>query len=286
MKRMHSGDRTSERATERTRERAGERTRERRTRLWRATKLIAPWLLAAVVLVLIVQQARHVDWPAVWLALKQQPAGRLLAAAALALASFTLFAGYDLIGRRETHHGLSPPRTLRIAAICYAFNINFGSLLGGVAMKLRLYERAGVGAATVARVIALSLATNWLGYLVVAGAVLMLAPPALPERFLLPDTSGALRALGAALFAGGPAYLLLAWRHGGKVMSLRGHRFALPRLPVAWAQPALAAANWMLMGVIVWLLLARARRRTPRCWRCCCSLRWPVWPRMFPRGWA
>lgn len=209
----------------------------------------APWALAALVLVLLARQAHTIAWADVGRALAQQPRGDLLGAAALALASHALFASYDLIGRRLTGHGLSVRRTLRIAAICYAFNLNFGSLVGALALKLRLYVRAGLKPATVGRVIGYGIVTNWLGYGLVGGAVLLLAP--LP--LALP--AAAPRALGALLLAAALGYLLLCARAKRRQWHWRGHALALPPLGIALWQAAVAAANWLLMGAIVWLLL-------------------------------
>lgn len=216
---------------------------------WAALRRWGPWLLAALVLVLLARQARLIDWHDVARATRQLPRTDLLAAVAMAAASHALFASYDLVGRHMTGHGLSVRRTLRIAAICYAFNLNFGSLVGALALRLRLYGRAGLGAARVGRVIGYSLLTNWLGWLLVGGAALALAPPPLagpPAGF---------RALGLVMLAFGAGWLLLCWRSPRRRWVVRGATFELPSARVALCQAALASANWLLMGALVWWLL-------------------------------
>lgn len=219
----------------------------------RAFKRFAPWALAALVLALLARQARHLDWPEVWQALQAQPRGPLLAAVALAALSHALFASYDLVGRHELRHGVPRRRTLRIASICYAFNLNFGSLVGALAMKIRLYQREGLATADIGRVIALSLATNWLGYALLGGAVLLASPPTLPAAW------GAgpplLRGVGAALLLLGGGYLALCAFATRREATVRGHRFRLPTARVAAVQAALSSANWALMAAIVWGLL-------------------------------
>lgn len=176
-------------------------------RAWWWFKRVAPWGLAALVLALVARQARTVDWPAVWQALQLLSAARLAAAAALSLASYGLYAGFDLIGRRLTGHRLSAARTLGTAAISYAFNLNFGAWVGGIGLRLRLYSRWGLAAPTVLQVVAYSMATNWLGYLWVGGAVLLWAPPRLPATGQLPHAG--LRTVGLAMVAAALAYLAL-----------------------------------------------------------------------------
>ena len=223
-----------------------------RQRLWRWTKRIAPWALAALVLALVAQQARAVDWPQVWVSLRQLSAGRLAMAAGLAALSYGVYAGFDLVGRHLTRHGLSVPRTLGTAAISYAFNLNFGALVGGFAMRLRLYTRWGVAAATVAKVIALSMTTNWLGYLWVSGGVLLWSPPTLPGGWAPGDT--VLRALGAAMVALASAYLVLCAVSRPRTLKWREHELALPGGRLALVQALAGGANWLLMGAIVWVL--------------------------------
>lgn len=221
---------------------------------WRWTRRIAPWALAVLVLTLVAQQARAVDWPAVGQALRQLPAWRIGAAVGFALVGYTVYAGFDLVGRHLTGHRLSVPRTLGTAAICYVFNLNFGALVGGFAMRLRLYTRQGVPAATVAKVIALSMLTNWLGYIALGGVLLLLAPPPLPAGWAV---SGALlRGLGGALVALALAYIAVCAASPGRTLRWRDHELALPGGRLALLQALTGAASWALMGGIVWLLFA------------------------------
>jgi uncharacterized membrane protein YbhN (UPF0104 family) len=223
-------------------------------RAWHRTKRIAPWALAALVLTLVAQQARAVDWPAVWQALQQLPAWRIAAAVGLALAGYAVYAGFDLVGRRLTGHGLSVPRTLGIAAICYVFNLNFGALVGGFAMRLRLYTRWGVKAATVGRVIALSMMTNWLGYLWLGGVVLVWAPPQLPGAWALNDT--VVRGIGIAMVALALAVIGLCAGTRRRTLRWRGIDLALPGARLALLQALTGATSWALMGGIAWVLFA------------------------------
>jgi uncharacterized membrane protein YbhN (UPF0104 family) len=221
-------------------------------RAWAWFKRIAPWALAAIVLTLVARQARTVDWPDVWRALQALSLTQVLVAVGLAWLSHGLVASFDLIGRRLTGHTLSVPRTLGTAAICYVFNLNFGALVGGFGMRLRLYVRGGLPASTVAKVIAHSMVTNWLGYLWVSGAVLWIAPPRLSDSWALSEL--ALRAIGAAMVALALVYLGLCTWSRQREPGWRGHTFELPGARLAWLQALLGGASWMLIGAIVWSL--------------------------------
>lgn len=207
----------------------------------------------AVVAWLIVRQAYTVDWPAVGQALRALPAHVLALAGALALVSHGTYGTFDLIGRHCTGHRLSRPTTLGIAMTSYPFTLNLGSLIGGVGVRYRLYERRGVNPATIGKVVATSILTNWVGYLVLLAVLPWLShPPALAGWAVEPWQ---LRAGGALLAALPVAYVALCALRAGRALTLRGHEFPLPHWPVALWQIAVAAANWMLMGAALWTVL-------------------------------
>ncbi len=222
-------------------------------RAWSWFKQVAPWVLAALVLALVARHAATVDWPAVWQAVKQLSVARLAAAAALALASYALYASFDLIGRRLTGHPLSVGRTLGTAAISYAFNLNFGAWIGGIGLRLRLYSRWGLAVPTVLQVVTYSMATNWLGYLWVAGAAWWWAPPQLLAAWQLPDVG--LRTVGLVMMAAALAYLVLCRYSRRRRLTWRARTLALPSGRIAALQAAMGGANWLLIGAIAWGLL-------------------------------
>jgi uncharacterized membrane protein YbhN (UPF0104 family) len=222
-------------------------------RAWSWFKRVAPWALATLVLTLVARLARAVDWSEVWQGLQALAPARLAAAVALVLFSYGLYACFDLVGRRLTGHVLSTPRTMGIAAISYAFGLNFGSWIGGIGLRLRLYTRAGLSASTTAQIVTHSVVTNWLGYLWVAGAVLLWSPPTLPQAWILPDIG--LRAIGLAMVAAALAYVALCRYSQQRQVDWRNHVLVLPRGRLAALQALAGGVNWLLIGAIVWSLL-------------------------------
>jgi uncharacterized membrane protein YbhN (UPF0104 family) len=174
----------------------------------------------------------------------------------LALVSYGLYAAYDLIGRRLTGHPLSAMRTLGTAAISYAFNLNFGALVGGLALRLRLYGRWGLAAPTVLQVVTYSMVTNWLGYLWVGGAVLLWAPPQLPTAWMAwtPPEAG-LRAVGLAMVTAALVYVALCRFSRRRQLTWRTRTLALPSGRTAALQALAGGANWLLIGAIAWVVL-------------------------------
>ncbi len=70
--------------------------------------------------------------------------------------------------------------------ISYAFNLNLGSLVGGLGFRFRLYSRQGVEDADITRTIAFSMWTNWFGYITLAGVLFLFHPIELPADWRLP----------------------------------------------------------------------------------------------------
>ena len=209
-------------------------------------------LLIALPLLLFML-ARTIDWQEVWQALRSYRASTLLAGAALSLASYLLFSSFDLLGRSYTGHALPARQVLPLAFVCYAFNLNLGSWVGGIAMRYRLYSRLGLEVATITRILSMSLITNWLGYLLLAGTVFALGLQALPAHWGI--GSAGLRLIGLGLLLAGFAYLLACGFAERRTWHWRGHRITLPSLRFALLQAGLGALNWVLMATVIYLLL-------------------------------
>jgi len=220
---------------------------------WPWVKRIGTWVFFALIAWLLVKQARGIDWADVFDAFSRLPAIALVMAAALAATSFALYSTYDLLGRRITSHPLGAGTVMAVTFVSYAFNLNLGSLVGGVAFRYRLYSRLGLDNDTITRVLGFSMLTNWFGYLVVAGAAFCFWPLDLPADWKIGN--GGLRILGASLLVLAAGYLALCAFGSEKTWHVRGHAWQPPRLRMALLQLAMSCANWCLMAGVVWLLL-------------------------------
>ena len=221
-----------------------------------------PWLkrgVSAVFFVLVgyllVSQARTIEWGKVLLSLQHYPLTAVGGAVALAAASFALYSCFDLLGRHYTGHTLGTTRVMTITFVSYAFNLNLGSVIGGVALRYRLYSRLGLGLGVITRVTSLSMLANWMGYLLLAGLVFGLQPPGLPAAWGLGALQ--LRLMGAGLLALALAYLGACAFSRQRTVHLRGHAVELPSVQLAGLQLTMGAANWLLMSGILFVLLGQ-----------------------------
>ncbi|MGP0175130.1 lysylphosphatidylglycerol synthase domain-containing protein [Pseudomonas sp. NCHU5208] len=203
--------------------------------------------------VLLYMLLRNQDWGEVRQTLTAYSGQTLLVGVLLTAASYLVFACYDLLARRYSRHRLSTPQVLGVAMVCYAFNLNFTTWIGGMAMRYRLYMRLGLSASTVTRILSLGLLTNWVGYMALAGSLFALRLVQLPEDWAL-GVSG-LQLLGFAMLVLASAYIGICAFARQRVWHLGERSIALPAPGMALLQLCLGAANWSLMAALIhWLL--------------------------------
>ncbi len=221
-----------------------------------------PWLrrlltLAFFLLVgwLLVRGASEIEWAEVASALRERPIESLAPAALVAAASYLVYGTYDLIGRRYAGHALSKRRVMTIAFVSYAFNLNLGSLVGGVGFRHRLYSRLGLPDGQISRIIAFSMLTNWSGYFLLGGMAFAVGRVDIPADWAL--GTGALRVLGVSMVAVAAAYFLLCTFSRRREWVIRGHTIDLPSGRMAGMQLLVSTLNWALIGLVCYLLLQR-----------------------------
>ena len=223
---------------------------------WPYAKRVAVFAFLALVIGLLIKQAQSIEWTEVGAALGRLPYTVLAIAAILSALSFTVYATFDLIGRSYTRHKLATHCVMLVAFVSYAFNINFGSLIGGVGFRYRLYTKFGLAKGAIARVLGLSMLTNWLGYIALSGVVLCFFTPVLPKRWQIENAM--LPWLGAGLLALSIAYLLACAFSRRRRWVWRSQTISLPSIRMALLQIVLSPLNWMIMaGTVFTLFQAR-----------------------------
>lgn len=225
------------------------------TRRW-WPRLRKPVTIAFFLLVagLLISQARSVDWDEVFAAMRSLSTITILAAAGLVALSYLAHASFDLYGRALTGHKLSVRRVLQVSFISYAFNLNFGALIGGMAFRFRLYSRLGLSAGDITRVLAMSVTTNWLGYLALSGVVLATGMISLPESWV---GGGVLRIVGVVLLLAFAAYMVVTALSRVDEIRLRNLSIPVPSRRMALLQAGHSMLNWMLLGAVVFLLMPK-----------------------------
>ena len=219
-----------------------------------------PWLKRGATTVffglvawLLISQARTIDWQEVLSSLQAYPLSIAGMAVLLAAASFLLYSCFDLLGRRYTGHTLGTLTVMTVTFVSYVFNLNMGSLVGGVAFRYRLYSRLGLNTGLITRVMTFSMLTNWIGYLLLGGLVFSIMPPALPDSW--PISTVHLRLVGVVLVLIAVGYLTLCSFSRQRELTVHGHALVLPSGRLAALQLLMGASNWLIMSGIIYVLL-------------------------------
>lgn len=220
---------------------------------WPWVRRLATTAFFLLVAFLLLRQARGIAWGEVWSSMQGRSGETLVMAALLAAASHLLYSSFDLFGRRLTRHPLRLTRVMATTFVSYVYNLNLGTLIGGMAFRYRLYWRQGLATDTVTTVLVTSMLTNWIGYLALGGLLLLVEPPPLPEAWGV--GGGSVQAVGAAMLALVAAWWLLCTFAPRRVWTLRGRRIELPGGGMAALQVGVSALNWSLMATVVWVLL-------------------------------
>jgi uncharacterized membrane protein YbhN (UPF0104 family) len=220
---------------------------------WPLLRKLAVIAFAVLVIGLLVDQARNVEWDKVLEAVQANTWPVLLRASGVAVLSYLIYSCFDLLAIPYLGHRIPPIRVMAVGIVAYAFNLNMGSLVGSVGFRFRLYLKLGLQAAEITRIVGLSLTTNWLGYLWIAGALFVSGVLPIPDDWEI--GKGALRLIGVAMLAAGMAYVGLCGWSRKRSWSVRGHDVYLPTLKVALAQSVLGAACWASIGAVVWVLM-------------------------------
>lgn len=220
---------------------------------WRLAKKVLTWLFFIAVAVLLVLYAQKVNWDDVWKVIHDYNRLVLLGAAALVVVSYLIYGCYDLLGRAYCGHKLAKRQVMLVSFICYAFNLTLSTWVGGIGMRYRLYSRLGLPSSTITRIFSLSITTNWLGYILLGGIIFTFGVVDIPAHWYISDTT--LRIIGVVLLLFIVFYLWACGFAKRRHFTIRGQKLVIPSWRFALAQMAISSANWIAMGVIIWLLM-------------------------------
>jgi phosphatidylglycerol lysyltransferase len=181
------------------------------------------------------------------------PASRIATAFGLTVLSYLLLTAYDRLAIEYVQHPLETGKVALASFVSYAFSNNIGlSLLASSSIRYRLYSVWGFSAEEIARLVAFTALTFWLGIITLGAVLFTVEPLALPTSTWLPFLSA--RTVGL-LFAGSViGYLFLAVFRKTP-FHLFNWEIKLPRQRLAWAQLLVGSLDWMLAGSVLYALL-------------------------------
>ncbi len=214
---------------------------------------VAAWVLY--------RELSDLHWSDVRDEFEQLAAWRVLAAVGLTILGYLLLSTYDVLGMRYIGHRQPTGRVMFAALLSYIFSNNVGlSVLGATAVRLRLYTSWGVPAVDVARLIAFTFSTFYIGVITLCGLLFVTRAVTPPAQWGIPDA--AVRWLGLVLLLLIGAYLAACAFVRGAIR-VRSWQFRLPHVGLASMQPLVGMMEWLLVGTTLYVLIQPSEQPLP-----------------------
>ena len=176
----------------------------------------------------------------------------ILLAVALTLLNYVILIGYDWLGIRYIRHAMSFPRIALASFLGYAVGNNFGTLLGGSTIRMRLYTAWGLSAVEIIKLVIILSVTFWIGLFALSGVVFIVDPLPIPDRLHLPVSSTI--PLGIVLGSLAITYLLFCAVRQTPI-KLHQWEFTPPPVGLSLLQYVIATLDLMVAATVLYVLL-------------------------------
>ena len=145
---------------------------------WKSVSVWGPALsliLLLVALYVLHHELKHLNYHQIVAAVRSLPMGRVALAVLLTVLNYLILSGYEFLACRYIGKKQPFGRIALSSFIGNAFANTLGfAFISGSSVKFRLYTVWGLDAADVARVVAFTSASIWIGLALLGGAALML----------------------------------------------------------------------------------------------------------------
>lgn len=205
--------------------------------------------LLTLAVVLIFNRLRNLDLEQLKVALLNIPPKKVFLALILIVVDYLLLSTFDLMSLRHIDKDLPFRKVFCSSFVSYTFNFNFGSLIAGFPFRYRVYSLWGLSAGDVTKIIAISIASNWIGYLAVAGFAFTFGEHTLLASWM---SNYGLKALGLGCLASVLVYLILCFRKAS--LSFRDHSLDIPSPQFAALQIFVGGIHWIVTSMILFVL--------------------------------
>ncbi len=170
----------------------------------------------------------------------------------LTVLNYIILVGYDWLAIRYIRHPMKLGRIALASFLGYAVGNNFGTLLGGSAIRYRLYTSWGLSAIEIVKLVFILSATFWIGLFALSSVVFLVDPLTIPSRLHLPVATT--RPVGVVLGVVALAYLVLCTVRR-RPLKIWKWEFPLPPFTLSVMQYAVAALDLMVAAAVLYVLL-------------------------------
>ena len=170
------------------------------------------------------------------------------------IGSYIILVGYDWLAIKAIHKSLPLPKVCLVSFVGQAVSYNFGALLGGTAVRYRLYSTWNFSVTEIVKLVLMLAVTFWVGVLGMCGLFFMVSPPHIPEQLVEHLPFANLQILGAILFLIAAAYMCACFVVR-KSVHLFGKEFSFPPPKLAVAQLIVASVDIVAAAFCMYILL-------------------------------
>jgi len=222
----------------------------------RLKNIVVPIAIGAILtlaLWLLFGELRHYRFRDIAKGLSLYPLSSIALAGLLTFLSYLILTLFDTMGVRYAGASLSWPRTAFTSFLSYVFSYNVGlSIFGSSAVRYRFYSAWGLTPPEIAKIVGFCVFSFWVGLFSMGSLTFILSPPE-PVPGLAAFFSWG-RWIGIVLGIAVLAYLAvcaLNW----KGLKIRGVQVRLPSLPLALGEVVVGGLDWLLAGLVLFVLL-------------------------------
>jgi phosphatidylglycerol lysyltransferase len=180
------------------------------------------------------------------------PAPKLWLAVGLTVLNYLILIGYDWLGIRYIRHPMSFPQIALASFLGSAVGNNFGTVLGGATIRVRLYTAWGLSAVEIVKLVLILSVTFWIGLFALSGVVFLVEPMPIPVKLHLPVASTV--PLGLVLGCLALGYLALCSVRRDPV-KIRHWEFSPPPVGLSLLQYVIATLDLMVSAAVLYVLM-------------------------------
>lgn len=212
-------------------------------------------------ILLVRKKLQHITWEQVWNGIVNIPTYQIVLALLFTAINFVVLTGYDWIAVRYLRKEVPLRRIMVGAIIGYALSNVLGWMIGGTAIRFRLYTSWGFRLIEVIALVSILSVTFWLGMFMLAGIAFVLLPVHLPAEYqeLLHFSP---KWYGFAFLSVVLAYLL-ATLFIRKPVHIGNQEFAFPPFRLSLVQLAVSATDFALASLVLFVLLPEGQVNYP-----------------------
>jgi len=213
---------------------------------------LIPVIIFSLVLWTLDKQLQHLRSSYVIENIASVPLSHIGIAFLFTILSYVALTGYDYLATCNINSPLPYKQIARISFISTSISYSVGfNFLTGSSLRYRLYSRYGLTLLQIWDIIFFCVSTFWIGFCFVAGLLFTFYPVKLSTY--MPETPIPLNIVGILLLTFLATYFFFSfWKRDLKIIK---YRIKIPEPKIAFLQLALASADYLLSGSIIYFLL-------------------------------